>query len=177
MFSAFLALWGQFTGNRCVSSQRKCDSQLRFLWWKPKQTFEQAVEMPVIWDTMAHMWRHCSGRILIICVLLFWNNDIKYKYILIFPKNHPVRKWLMFNEDRTASIVTKVTVLMFLPRLMKSVCGSFSFKKSNSILLSTVYQRTVIFDRTFVTQRSLEIAGDCSRSSIFLFLERQLSRL
>ena len=32
-----------------------------YLWSMPEQKVEQTVEMPVIWDNMEVMWRHCNA--------------------------------------------------------------------------------------------------------------------
>ena len=33
---------------------------LMFVWSAPEQTVEQTMELPVIWDAMVSMWRHCN---------------------------------------------------------------------------------------------------------------------
>ena len=46
-------LCGEFTGHRWIPLTQASDAELRcFLWYAPKQTVEQTIETPVIWDTI-----------------------------------------------------------------------------------------------------------------------------
>ena len=55
-------LWGETTGHRYIPLTKASDAALWCLLWSaPKQTFEQAVELPVIWDAVMSMWRHCKN--------------------------------------------------------------------------------------------------------------------
>ena len=47
-------LWGEFTGHRWIPPTKASDGELWcFLWFLPEPTFEQTMEMPVIWDAIA----------------------------------------------------------------------------------------------------------------------------
>ena len=47
-------LWGEFTVYQWIPPTKASDAELWcFLWSAPYQTVEQAIEMPVIWDTIA----------------------------------------------------------------------------------------------------------------------------
>ena len=43
-------LWGESTGHRWIPLTKASDAEL---WSAPQQTVEQAIETPVIWDTIA----------------------------------------------------------------------------------------------------------------------------
>ena len=46
-------LWGESTGDRWIPLTKASDTELWcFLWSAPVQTGEQAMETPVIWDTI-----------------------------------------------------------------------------------------------------------------------------
>ena len=48
------SLWGESTGHRWIPLTKASDVELLcFLWSAAQQTVEQAIEMPVIWDTVA----------------------------------------------------------------------------------------------------------------------------
>ena len=47
-------LWGESTGQRWIPLTKASGTEhLCFLWSAPEQTFEQTIESPVIWDTIA----------------------------------------------------------------------------------------------------------------------------
>ena len=50
------------TGNRWILFTMTSDAELRyFLWSSPELTFEQTVELSVIWDATAAVWRWCNS--------------------------------------------------------------------------------------------------------------------
>ena len=47
-------LCGEFTGQRWIPLTKASEAELGcFLWSEPKQTFEETIERPVIWDAIA----------------------------------------------------------------------------------------------------------------------------
>ena len=53
-FSITDPLWGESTGHRWIPSQRPVTRSFDFfLWSAPEQTYDQTIETPVIWDTIA----------------------------------------------------------------------------------------------------------------------------
>ena len=56
IFSALLAMGGEFTGHRWIHLTKASDAELRcFLWPLPEQTVELTVKTPMIWYTIALM--------------------------------------------------------------------------------------------------------------------------
>ena len=54
-------LRGETTVHRWFSSLRASYAQdWYFPWGTPEQTFERTVDIPLIWDAMKFMWRHCN---------------------------------------------------------------------------------------------------------------------
>ena len=55
-------LWEESTGHRWIPLTKASDAEpWCFLWCAPQQTVEQRVELPVIWEFMISMWRHCNA--------------------------------------------------------------------------------------------------------------------
>ena len=56
-------LWGESTGHRWIPLTKASDAELwNFLWSVPDQTVEQTIEIPVIWDAVALIIRHCNAK-------------------------------------------------------------------------------------------------------------------
>ena len=53
-------LWGESNDHRWNPSQRPVMRSWYFIWSSPEQTVKQTIEMPVIWDAIALIMRHCN---------------------------------------------------------------------------------------------------------------------
>ena len=68
-------MWGESTGDRWIPSQRTDNADFNFLCMH-KQAFEQTVELPLILDATALMWRHCNASIYQVTKVEHVNSDV-----------------------------------------------------------------------------------------------------
>ena len=70
VFHVTCFLWGESISHQWIPPTKASNAGLWcFPWCVPEITAEQFVELPVIWDAMMVMWRHCIVLILLYSIL------------------------------------------------------------------------------------------------------------
>ena len=98
-FSASLVLCERkATGHRWIPLTKVIDAEFWcFLWCEPEQILEQTVEMLVIWDVIASLWRHCNVYFSVCSITENGLTNVQGQ-VFFFPKSVSSEQ----NESKTA---------------------------------------------------------------------------